>query len=113
LPSSPERPPAESRGADWAAILDEFEEQLARVDILTAELSEAGLTLPLSDLAELGTGAGPIPASMRARALSVLEAQREAMRRLERLRTDLSRHIGATRAASQRPDVAVYLDRTA
>ena len=103
----------ETHGADWAAILDEFEEQLARVDILTAELSEAGITLPLSDLAELSAGAGPLPESMRARAFSVLEAQREAMARLERLRTELSQHIGVTRAASQRPDVALYLDQTA
>lgn len=108
MPSSPDR-----RGADWAAILDEFEEQLARVDLLTAELEEAGIPLPLSDLAELAAGSGPIPEGMRDRALSVLEAQREAMRRLERLRTDLARHIGLTRAASTRPDIAVYLDLTA
>lgn len=102
-----------SPGADWAAILDEFEEQLARVDILTAELSEAGIVLPLSDLAELAAEPGPLPEAMRERALSVLAAQREAMTRLERLRTDLARHIGVTRAADARPDVAVYLDRSA
>ncbi|MGV3713227.1 hypothetical protein [Pseudolysinimonas sp.] len=107
MPSSPD-----SRAA-WSEILDEFEEQLARVDILTSELADAGIVLPLSDLAQLGVDLGPIPESMRARALSVLEAQREAMGRLERLRTDLSQHLTVTRAASQRPDVAVYLDRTA
>ena len=107
MPSSPESQAA------WAAILDEFEDQLARVDILTAELAEAGIELPLSDLAELATTSGPLPASMRERALSVLSAQREAMSRLERLRTDLARHIGVTRVASTRPDVALYLDRTA
>jgi hypothetical protein len=110
LPSSPD--PTEA-GADWAAILDEFEEQLARVDLLTSELAEAGIVLPLSDLAELTADVGGIPESMRARAMSVLAAQREAMTRLERLRTDLSQHLTVTRAASQRPDVAVYLDRTA
>jgi hypothetical protein len=110
LPSSPD--PTAS-GADWAAILDEFDEQLARVDILTAELAEAGIVLPLSDLAELGAAAGPIPDDLRARALSVLAAQRAAMSRLESLRSDLAQHLAVTRAVSQRPDVAVYLDRTA
>ena len=109
MPSSPDP----SSTADWAAILDEFEEQLARVDILTAELSDAGILLPLSDLAELAADPGPLPAAMRERALSVLEAQREAMGRLERLRTDLAKHIGVTRAVDTRPDVAVYLDRSA
>jgi hypothetical protein len=107
LPSSPESLAA------WAAILDEFEEQLARVDALTAELTEAGFDLPLSDLAELASVPGPIPEAMRERALTVLAAQREAMGRMERLRTDLARHIGVTRAVSTRPDVAVYLDLSA
>src|SRR5690606_30650710 len=86
----------ELRPVDWAAILDEFEAQLARVDLLAAELSDAGITIPLSDLTAL-RAAGPIPESMRARALTVLEAQRDAMARLEHLRAELARHIGATR----------------
>ncbi len=113
MPSSPEPAGAVARGADWSAILDEFEQQLARVDILTAELSEAGIVLPLSDLAELAADPGPIPQGMLERARSVLAAQREAMGRLERLRTDLARHIGVARAIDARPDVAVYLDRSA
>jgi hypothetical protein len=113
LPSSPEPAGATERGADWAAILDEFEQQLARVDILTAELSEAGIVLPLSDLAELAAAPGPIPEAMRERAHSVLAAQRDAMSRLERLRTELAKHIGVARAVDTRPDVAIYLDRSA
>lgn len=107
MPSSPDA------RAEWGAILDEFEQQLARVDILTAELSDAGIMLPLSDVAELAAVPGPLPHGMRERALTILAAQREAMSRLERLRSELARHIGATRAASSRADVAVYLDRTA
>lgn len=104
---------AEGRGADWAAILDDFDQQLARVDLLTAELSDAGILLPLSDLAELAGDPGPIPIEMVDRARSVLAAQRAAMRRLEQLRTELARHIGVTRAVDARPDMAVYFDRSA
>lgn len=104
MPSSPDTP------ADWAAILDEFEAELARVDGLTAELADAGVVLPFREPSD---GVGPIPEAMRERALTVLAAQRAAMQRLERLRADLAQHIGVTRAAARRPDVAVYLDRTA
>lgn len=112
MPSSPESEGL-ARGGDWAAILDEFEQQLARVDILTAELSEAGIVLPLVGFPDLSASPGPIPDSMRERAATVLNAQREAMSRLERLRAELSKHIGVTRAVAPRPDVAVYLDRSA
>jgi len=108
LPSSPE-----ARAAAWADILDEFEEQLARADILTVELADDGVALLPGELSTLPVDIGPLPEPMRARALTVLSAQREAMSRLERLRSDLSRHIGVTRSASQRADVAVYFDRTA
>lgn len=107
MPSSPDPHTA------WAAILDEFDAQLARVDLLTAELSDAGVVLPLSDLAELVADPGPLPEHLVARARTVLTAQQEAMARLEGLRRELSRHIGVARAADSRPDVAVYLDRSA
>lgn len=119
LPSSPEHPAFEAEpggfvaATDWAAILDEFERQLAVVDLLSADLDAGGMTLPLSDLAELVAEPGPVPDAMIDRATSVLAAQRDALGRLERLRSELSRHLGVARALDERPDVAVYLDRSA
>lgn len=111
MPSSPDAGSVDG----WAAILDDFERELARVDLLAAELADAGVVIPLPVLGELPAIAdlGPIPEELRERALAILAAQRDAMTRLEELRADLARHIGLTRSASSRGDVAVYLDRSA
>lgn len=116
---SPEPPPeaAGEASSAWGSILDDFERQLARVDLLAAELAEAGMAAPPAGLttpaAVPPADPGPVPAELRQRADSVLAAQREAMARLETLRADLARHLGIARSLGARPDVAVYLDRTA
>lgn len=118
MPSSPDLGELVTSAAAsaWTAILDDFERQLGRVDLLTAELTEAGIGLPLGDLAAAAApagDAGPLPAELRERAAAVLVAQREAMARLETLRAELARHLELTRALAPAPDVAVYLDSTA
>ncbi len=101
----------------WFEILQEFERQLARVDLLAAELAGAGVVLSEEERAAAGwvpVGAvGPLPDTDRQRALAILEAQRVAMAQLERLRVELARHIGMTRAASSRTPDSIYLDRSA
>lgn len=101
----------------WFEILQEFERQLARVDLLTAELAGAGIVLTEEERAAAGWtpvgGVGPLPDTDRQRALAILEAQRVAMAQLERLRVELARHIGMTRAASSRMPDSIYLDRSA
>lgn len=114
MPSSPETEPDE-RGARWFEILADFELQLARVDLLAAELAGAGVVLPDDLRAGLIPldDPGPLPDSERRRALAILEAQKVAMAQLERLRVELARHIGMTRAATVRIPDSIYLDRTA
>ena len=114
MPSSPDGNPDE-RGARWFEILADFELQLARVDLLAAELAGAGIVLsPDERTGLIPTGdPGPLPDSERRRALAILEAQKAAMAQLERLRLELARHIGMTRAASVRIPDSIYLDRTA
>lgn len=114
MPSSPETAPDEG-GARWFEILAEFELQLARVDLLAAELAGAGVVLADVDgagFAPVGDP-GPLPDSERRRALAILEAQKSAMAQLERLRVELARHIGMTKAATVRIPDSVYLDRIA
>lgn len=117
MPSSPDpvvEPPLEA-GARWFEILAEFEMQLARVDLLAAELVGAGVVLSDEEYAVLipVDDPGPLPAAERRRALAILEAQKAAMAQLERLRLELARHIGMTRAATTRTPDSVYLDSLA
>jgi hypothetical protein len=114
LPSSPEAEPGE-RGARWFEILADFELQLARVDLLAAELADSGIVLSPDERAGLipTDDPGPLPDSERRRALAILEAQKAAMAQLERLRIELARHIGMTKAATVRIPDSVYLDRIA
>jgi len=113
LPSSPDEP--DELGARWFEILADFELQLARVDLLAAELAGAGVVLSEDERAGLIPvgDPGPMPESERRRALAILEAQKAAMAQLERLRLELARHIGMTRAATVRIPDSVYLDRIA
>lgn len=114
MPSSPEATPDE-RGARWFEILADFELQLARVDLLAAELVEAGVVLTDNERSGLvpADDPGPMPDSERRRALAILEAQKAAMAQLERLRVELARHIGLTKAATVRIPDSIYLDQTA
>jgi hypothetical protein len=114
LPSSPDDA-TDDTGARWFEILADFELQLARVDLLAAELAEAGVVLSPDERAGLTpTGdPGPLSDSERRRALAILEAQKAAMAQLERLRLELARHIGMTKAATVRIPDSVYLDRIA
>ncbi len=113
MPSSPDEP--DELGARWFEILADFELQLARVDLLAAELAGAGVVLSEDERAGLIPvgDPGPMPESERRRALAILEAQKAAMAQLERLRLELARHIGMTRAATVRIPDSVYLDRIA
>ena len=113
MPSSPDEP--DESGARWFEILADFELQLARVDLLAAELAGAGVVLSEDERAGLIPvgDPGPMPESERRRALAILEAQKAAMAQLERLRLELARHIGMTKAATVRIPDSVYLDRIA
>lgn len=113
MPSSPDEP--DERGTRWFEILADFELQLARVDLLAAELAGAGILLSDDERAGLipADDPGPLPDSERRRALAILEAQKAAMAQLERLRLELARHIGMTKAATVRIPDSVYLDRIA
>lgn len=113
MPSSPDE--GDERASRWFEILADFELQLARVDLLAAELAGAGIVLSGDELAGLVPEGdpGPLPDAERRRALAILEAQKAAMAQLERLRLELARHIGMTRAATVRIPESVYLDRIA
>lgn len=109
MPSSPENQ------IRWDEILRDFETQLARVDLLAAELAGAGVVVSEDERAGLVPidDPGPLPDSERRRAMAILEAQKAAMAQLERLRVELARHIGMTKAATVRIPDSIYLDRTA
>ena len=113
MPSSPDA--ADERAAGWFEILAGFELQLARVDLLAAELAGAGIVLSADERAGLipAGDPGPMTDSERRRALAILDAQKAAMAQLERLRLELARHIGMTKAATVRIPESVYLDQTA
>lgn len=113
MPSSPDETSDEGVSR-WFEILADFELQLARVDLLAAELADAGVVLGADESAlALPDDPGPLPEAERRRALAILEAQKAAMAQLERLRLELARHIGMTKAATVRIPDSVYLDRIA
>lgn len=117
MPSSPDtavEAPREA-GSRWFEILAEFETQLARVDLLAAELAGAGVVLSDEEYAALTPtdDPGPLPDPERRRALAILEAQKAAMAQLERLRVELARHIGMTKAATTQMPDSLYLDSIA
>lgn len=87
--------------AAWAAILDRFEANIALA-------VSGGTTEPWAPPPD----PGPIPGALQSRAVQILEAQRESIGILARIRADAAAHLGALDSVpdSRHSGHALYLD---
>ncbi len=95
---------------------DELERSSARSlkDLMAGAHAEATPEpgpVPLPGRVVLPTNPGPIPAELLERAQLILEAQQQAIERVEVARRTTGRHLAAMRSVMpHRDDRAVYLD---
>ncbi|WP_349903472.1 hypothetical protein [Parafrigoribacterium humi] len=99
----------------WAKILDAMEDQLERSSARSLKESMSGAHVApareTSGSFVLPANPGPIPAELVERAQVILEAQEQAIERVEAARRTTARHLATTRSMSpRRGDRAVYLD---
>ena len=97
----------------WLGILEAMEAELDRGSALVLRGQHDDALAPEIDYA-LPANAGPIPAELIERAQHVLEAQHEAIERVEVARRTTGRHLAAMRAVPpHRGERSVYLDTSA
>jgi len=99
----------------WVGILEAMEDELERSSARSLKESMSGAhAAPTRETGGdfvLPANPGPIPEELVERAQVILEAQQQAIERVEAARRTTARHLATTRSISpQRGNRAVYLD---
>jgi hypothetical protein len=108
-------PEQQRDSSTWIGILEAMEDELERSSARSLKEGMSGAhaapARETSDTLVLPTNPGPIPEELVERAQVILEAQEQAIERVEAARRTTARHLATTRSMSpQRGDRAVYLD---
>lgn len=103
--------PEEQRDSSrWVGILEAMEAELEHSNALVRRGQHEDALAPTGSFAP-PSDAGPIPAELAEHAQHILEAQHEAIDRVEVARRTTGRHLAAMRSVPpHRGDHAVYLD---